>query len=492
MTFLIGIVISMSQSTLTPFQVHQRTAAISQLFVSVNFSMVIASLFLYLTQVLSLSAVYATELTGLFFAVNYLFHLVSGCLNKYGLSLWQIACISLLFQLLGFMGLLCHSSRLIVVSCLSLSMGFGLITPVINLLLAQPQTSSLLQREKAYFVNYGFLSLGFLLGYSIVGLAQMTQHAAWVYDLCLVNVIVLSGLFLRLKGDFPHGDYVRSPIVSLPAIFMLFSAFLIAAYHVDLTHFQQFCSLLMLAIMIALVIVIFIGLRSQPPLIMKRFGLFLLLNAVALIYFVSFVMVSTWVMDLLNHWVDRQILGVMIPPAWVDNVAGVVAITLCPWLGCVFYRYQSCHGMITPWLKLCVGFVFAALSYAIMSLGCLWLTGTGQIALLPATVFFVCHAIAAIMICPVLYSVAADYVPEAWQPLAMGMVCCNQGLAAFIVNYLAVVAFNRSLLNGTLSLASMEGLFNHYAIVLFLTSLLCLVSTFVGDFMSKKNQFTLN
>lgn len=454
-----------------------------QLLMAVSFSIVAASLFLYITTELLFPVSKAASLVGLFLACSYLFHLIAGYITRFKISNYQMLLLSAVLHVAGFSSLCWLGGSQLKLSLLLLAIGGGIGVPSINMLIAKSHTHSYLKRERSYLFNYGYLSFGFLIGYSLVGESQLIGNFRDVYFFGLLfSAGMLALVLVMFLRNRDHSISVKHYIFSSPYVVLILclACCFCLVFFLPAVFDQKYASFLLVILSIVVLFKLLGSISSLTAGARRKMIVFFILNFVSIGYFIVQSLLPMLIMYLVNSNVERHIAGILIPAAWVDNIAGIVAIIACPILAFTMYDFQRRKGVISPFLKLAVGFLFGVLAMLVLVAGCMFLTSSGKIHISSMMFFYSFHALSAIFISPVMYAMVTVCVPLELCSSAMGLVCCNAGLGALIASHLTgVVAMRRSLADGGVSLISVRSFFMEWSVVLCALFVFCVLAYFL-------------
>jgi len=157
------------------------------------YAILFSSLTMYLTKSLGFKAVRSENIAGLFLALNFILHLLSGYIGGRFLSNRQILFLSGIMQLVGTIFLSHSNQGDIFLGLTMIVIGCGLNTTSLQCILTSKFKADDRTRDKAFFWMYSALNAGFLLGFSVAGFYEISEDfsnlyifAAWVVFVSIV------------------------------------------------------------------------------------------------------------------------------------------------------------------------------------------------------------------------------------------------------------------------------------------------------------------
>ena len=151
-----------------------------QIFSTVSYAVLYSTLTLYMKQQLGFSSAKADLIAGVFFACNFALHLLSGAMGGRLLSFRGCLTGSLIFQLFGGLFLSQHGLNNFYVGLTCLLVGSGTMLTSINMLVGQNFKEGDTRREKAFFLSYSGMNVGFLVGFDWCRVPEMVAYFAGI------------------------------------------------------------------------------------------------------------------------------------------------------------------------------------------------------------------------------------------------------------------------------------------------------------------------
>ncbi|MCX7125336.1 MAG: MFS transporter, partial [Gammaproteobacteria bacterium] len=139
----------------------------TQLFSTISFAVMYATLVLYMKQQLHFSSDQADLITGVYFACNFALHLLSGYLGGRLFSYRGLVVTGIFFQLIACLFLSHGTLQTLYWGLACMLIGTGTMVTCLNMLVSQLFRSDEVEKRQTGFLwNYSGMNLGFILGFS--------------------------------------------------------------------------------------------------------------------------------------------------------------------------------------------------------------------------------------------------------------------------------------------------------------------------------------
>lgn len=163
-----------------------------QAFSTFSFAILYSSLSLYITKQLGLSNTVSNSIVGLFLAFNFVLHLVGGLMGGRYLSNRALFFITTIIQSLGILFLIFSQASTLYLGLSLFLVGCGLNTTCYNTILTQRFDPDDNRRDKAFFMSYSAMNVGFFAGFIISGFYDYSnQYQQIFYASLFINIITL-------------------------------------------------------------------------------------------------------------------------------------------------------------------------------------------------------------------------------------------------------------------------------------------------------------
>jgi POT family proton-dependent oligopeptide transporter len=177
----------------------------TQLFSTISFAVLYATLVLYMKEQLHLSSAEADLITGVYFACNFALHLLSGYLDGRFFSYRGLVVTGIIFQLIGCVILSNGTMQSLYWGLACMLVGTGTMVTCLNMLLSQLYTENQSQkRETGFLWNCSGMNLGFILGFTLAGYYQLHVNYTMLFLITAANN-VLALVILLARWIFNGG-----------------------------------------------------------------------------------------------------------------------------------------------------------------------------------------------------------------------------------------------------------------------------------------------
>lgn len=427
-----------------------------QVFSTMSFAVLYASLVLYMTQKLGFTNRQANTLTGVYFAYNFALHLLSGYLAGRLFSYRSLIATGLVFQLIGCMVLALDTMSSLYWGLSCMLVGTGTMVTCINMLVSQLYDDRKdPRRETSFMINYSAMNIGFFLGFTISGYFQLNQNFNQLFfitafaNFFTLFIMALGWRKLRDKAtDFikatPVGRWRRLAL-GYGLVFVLVPSLTILLRH------EQLSDVIVLVAGVAMLITIIVLANRQQAEKRRRFLLFMFLLLIAQVFWVIYQLAPMAFTLFAQYNVNRQVFGITIAPGWIQNINSFTIILSGPLLAWVFRLLQRRKKNPSIPMKYAIGVGSASIGLLLLPLGIAFANpATGLIAFVWLFFCYVLQALAEVLISPIGYSMVGKLVPGRYQSQMMGVVLLNSGVAAVLASYFSNYALGKETNNNPL------------------------------------------
>jgi POT family proton-dependent oligopeptide transporter len=419
-----------------------------QIFSTMSFAVLFATLVLYMKQQLHLSSTQADTLTGVYFAYNFALHLLSGYLAGRLFSYRLLIVAGLIFQMIGCVVLAQGQLVTLYAGLAFMLIGTGSMVTCINMLVSQLFDSHDPRRETAFLWNYSGMNAGFLLGFTLAGYFQLSLNYNLLFLLTafsnVVTLIIMAARWPALKDRDTFfkragsGERIRR---LLTGIFIL--CLLAPLLYILLKH-EKLSNDLIVGLGILMVVVVFmLGMRHKG---VERHRLlaFLMLLIAAQIFWIIYQLAPMGLTLFAQDNVDRHLGGILIAPGWIQNINSITIIIGGPLLAILFKKLREQNRFVSLPVQYCTGIFLSALGLIILPWGIHFANVSGYMNFSWLFVTYVLQAIGELLISPIGYAMVGQLVPRAYQSQMMGVVLLNSGVAAVMAGQFSNYALGNS------------------------------------------------
>lgn len=406
-----------------------------QFFSVIIISIIINSLYLNLNTVLHVKGVTVIAIMGSYFSLSYIIQLLSGYISGRWLPYRYMMLSSVILLFAGNYYLSLESIRFFYIGAMFVLLGGGLSLTTYNII-CNSMSKTAAERRCIFIKNCLVLSVAIFVGEALIGYFQASYSFHNLYLILIVTLLgcllCLSSLWKTLIEFDRRQDFFNHPFY---LVFRFILALLICSeLIVSLLRHQIYCGFPLFLLLIATAIYILRKTRLEGLSYYARIRLSLfLILLVCIILLQSMEFLQPMIMmHFLKFNVDRHWFHWVIPSTWVDDIRGVICITL---FAIILFDQKKSRPYFSLSLsrkliiKACYWFVVAV---AMMIFGLLRAKLSQPVELIWIVLYDIACGVAEVLISLQCYLIVGNLVPDAYQGPAMGMVCCLYGLSSWI------------------------------------------------------------
>ncbi|OGO95481.1 MAG: POT family protein [Coxiella sp. RIFCSPHIGHO2_12_FULL_44_14] len=421
----------------------------TQLFSTISFAVLFATLLLYMKEQVHLSTTEANLITGVYFAYNFALHLLSGYLGGRFFSYRALVVNGIIFQLVGCL-ILAHGTMTSLYWGLAFMLiGTGTMVTCLNMLLSQLfQPEEIQKRQTAFLWNYSSMNIGFILGFTLAGYYQLHVNYTLLFLITAANNILALGILctqwkqLRDHNTFisraNHKERWGRYAVGISIVLLL-----TPLLHTLLQHARISDALVLTTGVVMVVTLLVIALRHTGAERKKLFAFFILLMSAQIFWMIYQLAPMSLTLFAVDN-VKLQLWNFSIAPGWIQNINSVTIALGAPLLALFFawLRRKKQSSVSLP-LQYSSGLTLSSLGLLILPIG-IALGHHGYMAFGWLFLTYVLQAIAELLISPIGYAMVGQLVPMRWQSLYMGTLLLNTGVAAVLASFFSNYAVGTS------------------------------------------------
>lgn len=416
-----------------------------QIFSTLGFSVLYSTLILYATRGLHMSDLLATSITGSFVALNYFLHLLGGYIGGRHLSYRSLFCISMVLQVAGCLTLAIPSVNFLLWGLASFLAGSGINVTCINCMVTQLFEPNDKRRESAFLWNYSGMNIGFFVGFAMGGYFHLNGNYTTLFILSGIgNLVALvltiynwqllkdrASSFVSLSGASRY----RAQFIGLAMVVALFFTLRVLMQHTAL------CNQLILIIGVLMLVLITYLSMSQPSTHERnKIAAYILLALSSVIFWTLYQLAPMGLNLFIERNVDRQMLGIIIAPQWVQNINTVVIIIGGPLLSFVFSHLRDRGIYISIPFQFSLALFLIGIAFAILPIGISMADAQGYTSFSWVFVSYVLQSAGELFISPIGYAMVGQLAPLHLRGLMMGMWMMITGIAAILSDHFSKVA----------------------------------------------------
>lgn len=411
-----------------------------QMFSTFSFAVLYSSLSLYITNQLGLSNHISNSIVGLFLAFNFVLHLFGGLIGGNWLSNRCLFLLSTILQTFGISCLIIPESASLYLGLSLFLIGCGINTTCYNTILTQRFSSFDPRREKAFFMSYSTMNIGFWAGYICSGFYDASNQYEIIFFACIAtNIITL----LLVICCWKNINDINTPLTLAPSHKQrikgmggfLFVLLLIPLLNICF-KLPDFSNGLVIAISILMFFVILFVRNNQKKLADKqKITAYLILTITSIVFWMIYYTGPMGITLFIKNNVDKQFLGLDIPTQWLLNINSVVIIIGSPLLALLINKLQSKGYIFAVSTQFIWAFLLLTASFISLSCGIHFANEAGYTTFNWLILHFVTQAIAELFIGPVGYAMIGRIAPNHLQGLLMGSWMLVSGVSASLSHY---------------------------------------------------------
>jgi POT family proton-dependent oligopeptide transporter len=408
-----------------------------QIFSTLSFSVLYSTLVLYATKWLHFQDNLATSITGSFIALNYFLHLLGGFFGGRHMSYRSLFAFAMALQIFGCLLIAVPESNFLLWGLAIFLSGCGMNVTCINCMVTQLFEPDDKRRESAFLWNYSGMNIGFFVGFSISGYFHL-QHAyqqLFVFS-AIGNLAALLLTFYNWKilkdRDTPFLDAAQSTktrgrLISIT--FVLGLIFVIRALFEQTDLCNKFILLIGFA-MLVLITVLTIKQHGQAA--KNKMWAYIILALSSLIFWALYQLAPMGLNLFIERNVDRNFLGIIVAPQWIQNINTIVIILGGPILSVVFTRMRERGININIPFQFALALLLIGLAFAILPLGIRFANPEGFTSFPWILTSYILQSVGELFISPIGYAMVGQLAPLRLRGLMMGMWLMITGIAAVL------------------------------------------------------------
>ncbi len=421
----------------------------AQLFSTLSFAVLYATLVLYMKQQIGFSTQEANILTGVYFAYNFGLHLLSGYIGGRFFSYRTLVIIGVISQLIGCLILSLGTVPTLYWGLACMLIGSGSLVTCLNMLLTQLyKLNESGRRESGFLWNYSSMNIGFFLGFTLAGYYQLSANFTTLFIVSsvvnLIAIIVLASQWKQLKDRNTLWSNSKKKqkfqrlcigaaiiITSIPGLHLLLQYANISDY-------------IILSIGVAIAIfLIYNALQHKGPERKQMFAFFILLLS-AQMFWIVYQLAPLSLTIFAKYNVNLHLFGFQLAPGWIQNINSITICIGAPLLAIAFAALRKRQRALSIPTQFSTGLVLSGLGLLILPIGISLAGGNGLMAFGWLFITYVFQAVAELMINPISFSMVGKLIPSRWQSFYMGVILLNAGVAAVLASFFSNYAAGTS------------------------------------------------
>ena len=302
---------------------------IAQIFSSLSFGLVLATLTPFAMHYLHISQTQAVGLTTSFLGFNFALHLVGGFIGGRFVSYRALFTVGTFLQIIACLFLTNITTSTIYFGLAAFLAGVGLNFPCINCMLLQLFKAEDKRRETAFLWNYSGISLGLLISFILISILQWRHNFSVLFFMSaasnIIVLLVIIGNWKKLADrttllmTFNKDTLIASFLKSILFILIIFSALFYLLQNINDGHHI----LILLSIIMFFLFIYFIF--RQPTLQSRKRLLSCFIFAIVTVGFWTLYMSTPVLLPFFTtQAVNPRLFGLPIPLPWFSNISMLV------------------------------------------------------------------------------------------------------------------------------------------------------------------------
>ncbi|HBD7051795.1 TPA: MFS transporter [Legionella pneumophila] len=411
-----------------------------QMFSTFSFAVLYSSLSLYITNQLGLSNHISNSIVGLFLAFNFVLHLFGGLIGGNWLSNRFLFLFTTILQTFGILCLVFPETPSLYLGLSLFLIGCGLNTTCYNTILTQRFSSSDPRRDKAFFMSYSTMNIGFWAGFICSGFYDASNHYEEIFYASIATNIITTLLVLYcwknitdINTALALNPAQKQRIKGIGGI--LFILLLIPVLNICF-KLPDFSNGLVITISVLMFFVI-LFIRNNQKILSDRQKItaFLILTITSTVFWMIYYTGPMGITLFIKNNVDKQLLGFEIPTQWILNINSVVIIIGSPLIALLISKLQNKGYTFSVSTQFIWAFLFLTISFFSLSCGIHFANEAGYTAFSWIILHLVTQAVAELFIGPVGYAMIGRIAPNHLQGLLMGSWMLVSGVSASLSHY---------------------------------------------------------
>lgn len=416
-----------------------------QIFSTLSFSVLYSTLILYATEGLHMNDTLATSITGSFIALNYFLHLLGGYIGGRFLSYRSLFGIGMICQVLGCILLSIPHTTYLLWGLAAFLGGSGLNVTCINCMVTQLFEPDDKRREAAFLWNYSGMNIGFFIGFTIGGYFHLYQAYRQLFLLSgLGNMIALALTFYNWKllkdrdTTFIDATLYTKKQLRIIGIGMIIALVLILR---SLLQRTAFCNQLILFIgAVMFVLLMMLAVKERGYVEQRKMWAYIILAFSSIIFWSLFQLAPMGLNLFIERNVNRNVLGILVAPQWVQNINTIVIILGGPILSFVFTYMRERSINISIPFQFSLALILIGIAFAILPIGISFADAQGYTSFNWVLVSYILQSAGELFISPIGYAMVGQLAPLRLRGLMMGSWMMITGIAAILSDHFSKMA----------------------------------------------------
>ena len=423
-----------------------------QSFSTFSYGVIYVSLVLFCVHTLHLPVIESNHLIASFIAFNYVLNLIAGFLGGQLLSFRILFLIGTILQMMGCWFIATVSLDFLYIGMAVFVVGSAMTSLCINCLIGQLFQPSDKHRDYAFLWNYSGMNIGFFIGVTTAGFFQSTEAFHELFLLAGVSnvlTILIAFVFWKKLADVNTvlSNSAHSRVLRAVAGMICIALLIFILKNIFIHAVTGSKIILAVGLLIAIMVVV-ITMRRRNGAEKKQLIAYCIFAMAALVYYAIYQLIPMGLTLFLAHNVNRNFLGMIIPPAWFLNIDTLTVIVGCPLLAITMRTLRKKGYHLNHAFFFSLGLFLIGLAMLILPLGIYFADSQGLVSMTWPVITYFLISFAEISLSPIGFAVVSELSPPDLRGLLMGIWLMVSGVAAIISNI-----FSNQALGATKSLS---------------------------------------
>lgn len=411
-----------------------------QLVSTLSFSVLYSTLVLYMEGKLGVPVSTSHGIMGIFVAFNYGLHLLGGLWGGRLLSNRALFCVGMVSKTIGCFLLALGDASLLYYGLAAFLTGSGLNVTCLNCMLTQRFTPEDTRRETAFILNYVGMNIGFFVGFSLSGVFQLTQNYERLFLLSSLGNLLALVLCLYCWGQLAdQGTFfaqknkaARKKANLLGMVMILALPFILS----QLLHNADWARKLVLITGLAMIGLIIYKAKQQPTKIAQdKMLAFAALMVVGTIFWMLHHIGPMGLTVFIDHNVQREYGGLIIPPQWFRNINTLSIVIGGPLLGLMLSKMRARGVQVNIPTQFALALLSIGVAFVILPIGIAYASNTGMVDVSWIVLCYVLQSVGELLISPIGHAMIGYLAPTSLQGMMMGMWMLTSGIGGTLSSY---------------------------------------------------------
>jgi len=411
-----------------------------KLFFIITYSIVFSTLILYISHQLHFPHHKAAKITATFLAYAGIFRLVTGFIGDRYLSYQHILVIGFISLFVGCLLVSIPNTATLYWGISAIMLGSGLmIAP--NCILTQLFPTHDHYREAAFYLNYVGINLGYMIGFSVSGYYQLSNAYSELFQLAAIAALIalLIILFnwqrLRFKSSEARLNKRNDLFQSMKGITLIIFIFCLARWFLE--HLNISNIFINSAAILMGLIIIYFALQQTNQAIRNKLILFLSLSLISIVFWTLSNLTPILLTLFIENNVNRNYLGMIIAPQWVQIINSLVIILGAP-LVILFFNFLNKKGIgLKLATKFSIALILVGASLIVLAIGVKFSNIEGLTNFNWILISYILQSLGELFIVPVGFAMVGQLIEVDLQGRMMAVWMMLMGVGANLAGYIS-------------------------------------------------------